>query len=768
MKRPNWGKSSLLILLPFFAVFFSSRSVAADTADIWTPVLRPELHIQRAAGDIKIDGLLGDPGWVGAGQVRNFVEHNPGDQTRPPVESVALMTYDENNLYVAMICYDDPATIRASYCERDRIFQDDYIVLTLDTYGDAVWAYELSVNPYGIQGDLLWSQDGNEDEGFDLIYESAAAITDSGYQIEMAVPFRSLRFPDSPSQTWRVDFWRNHPRDSRRQYSWAKYDRGEQCWPCQWGTVTGIENVQPGRGIELMPSFVGYQAGEMHGDGTPQDPFDFENYNPDGQFSFYGKYSVKSDITVEATYNPDFSQVEADAPQIDVNTTTALSYPERRPFFQEGSDLFRTIFTTVYTRSINDPLVATKIIGRLNRTTIAYLNAYDELTPIPIVLGESSDFLLGGKSFSNIFRVSQAFGSGTNLGLLLTDRRYEGGGSGSVLANDGNVRMGRNIRLGWQALVSETSEQRSTAHGDGAQTETFDGGRYTVALDGESYWGHGIASSLTYEGTNLYTELTYIEKSPTLRLGSGYTPENDVRLGRIGGFYQFHIDSRLFDYVAPNLSIERDWFSNGIRREESAELSLEVQFKSQTATHLAYSRSGENFAGEWFNDIWNLHTCLSSNSSDMFRFGGSVNYGHAIGRRVNPPTMVGQWSTGAWVDIKPFSRLLIETSLNYMQGERLDTHAEVFDGYTAWSRVSMQLSRELSMRLITQYDDFYKRWDIDPLVTYRISPFTLFYVGTTYDYRSMDKCDMDGKILATSMRLCSRQFFMKLQYLFQV
>lgn len=767
MTKPNFGKLSLFTLL-LSAAFLLNQPAAAAAADDWTPEFRPELHIQKAAGDIKIDGLLDDPGWIRAGRARNFVEHNPGDQTRPPVETVALITYDENNLYVAMICYDDPATIRASYCERDRIFQDDYIVLALDTYDNAVWAYELSVNPYGIQGDLLWSQNGMEDEGFDLVYESAATITDSGYQVEMAVPFRSLRFPDSPTQTWRVDFWRNHPRDSRRQYSWAKYDRNEQCWPCQWGVVTGIENVQPGRGIEIMPSFVGYQAGEMHGDGTPQHPFDFENYDPDGQFSLYGKYAVKSNLTVEATYNPDFSQVEADAPQIDINTTTALSYPERRPFFQEGSDLFQTIFTPVYTRSINNPQVATKIIGRLNRTTIAYLNAYDELTPIPIVLGESSNFQIGGRSFSNIFRASRAFGSGTNIGVLLTDRRYEGGGSGSVLSTDGNLRMNKNIRLSWQALASQTSEQSLVAPGEDSVVEYFDGGKYTVALDGESYWGHGFASGLTYEDRSLYTDFTYIEKSPTFRMESGFTPENDVRLARLTGLYMIHIDSRLFDWISSQLQVERDWYFTGVKREESATLSFEARFKSQTSTHLEYARGGERFAEEWFGDVWNLHACLSSNFSDMIKFGGNVNYGHTIGRRVNPPTMVGQWSTGGWVDFKPFDRLLLETSLNYTQGERLDTRAEVFDGYTAWSRINMQLSRELSVRLITQYDDFYKRWDIDPLLTYRISPFTMFYVGTTYDYRSMNDCDMDGNTVASSMRLCSRQFFMKLQYLFQV
>ncbi|MFC1476094.1 carbohydrate binding family 9 domain-containing protein, partial [Candidatus Zixiibacteriota bacterium] len=214
---------SLAILL-----FWSASPVQADYVDDpFTPVYQPELRVTQTSGEIKIDGKLDDSGWLDAARADNFAEHRPGDQTKPPVETVAFITYDEDKLYVSFTCYDDPAAIRASHAERERVFDDDNISLLLDTYGDAAWAYTMNVNPYGVQADALWSPNTGEDSGFDLIWESAGAI-----------PFAALRFPNREQQTWKIDFYRNHPRETQRAYSWAAYDRNEQCWPCQWGTVT--------------------------------------------------------------------------------------------------------------------------------------------------------------------------------------------------------------------------------------------------------------------------------------------------------------------------------------------------------------------------------------------------------------------------------------------------------------------------------------------------------------------------------------------------
>ncbi len=219
------------------------------------------LEIGRAPGPIVLDGRLDDPGWRGAPVATHFAEHNPGDQVQPPFRTEAWLTYDDENVYAAFHCYDDPAAVRASFCKRDNIFQDDVVFLCLDTFGDGVTGYEIAVNPYGIQGDLFYSAAGGEDIRFDLVYHTAARITDDGWIAEFAVPLRSLRFPDRPEQVWRVDFWRNQPRDVRYQASWAAYDRDESCWPCQWGTVTGIRDVHPAAGVELIPAFTADQAG---------------------------------------------------------------------------------------------------------------------------------------------------------------------------------------------------------------------------------------------------------------------------------------------------------------------------------------------------------------------------------------------------------------------------------------------------------------------------------------------------------------------------
>ncbi|MFH1844939.1 MAG: carbohydrate binding family 9 domain-containing protein, partial [bacterium] len=216
----------------------------------YVPVYHPELEISRLAGTIDIDGVLDDTGWQGAAKADNFAEHNPGDQTQPEVPTEVLITYDDDHLYVAWICYDDPAEVRATFCERDRIFNDDYVILCIDPFGDATMAYEISANPYGIPGDLIYSSAYGEDISYDMIFESAGRINHEGWIVEMEIPFASMRFPQRDEQAWRVDFWRNRPRESRYQYSWAAYDRDENCWPCNWGHVSGITGVKPGKGFE--------------------------------------------------------------------------------------------------------------------------------------------------------------------------------------------------------------------------------------------------------------------------------------------------------------------------------------------------------------------------------------------------------------------------------------------------------------------------------------------------------------------------------------
>lgn len=750
---------ALSVFFLWVGTFSLTGTVVAD--DSYQPVYLPTLEIAKTSGQITIDGHLDDPGWRGAGRAGNFAEHRPGDQTQPPVDTEALITYDDDNLYVAFICYDDPRTIRASFCDRDRIFNDDNIVLLIDTYGDAAWAYEIMANPYGIQGDLLWSKNGGEDEKYDMIYHSAGKITAEGYQIELAVPFSSMRFPNKEKQTWKVDFWRNHPRESRRQYSWAAIDRDDPCWACQWGTIIGIENVVPGRGIEFLPAIIGYQSGALVDAEDPQSAFD--NEDPDGELSLGAKYTISSNMTAEAAINPDFSQVEADVAQIDVNTTFALFYPERRPFFQEGSDLFNTYFTTFYSRLINDPQFAAKLIGRLDRTSVAYLAAYDEHTPIILPFEESSEILQTGKSAVNILRARRTFGEESHIGMIVTDRRLDGGGSGTLMSADGMVELAKNYRFEWQLIGTHTEEPEDTVLTAEMTMADFDD--HTAAFDGESFWGHGVYASLERESRYWDFDVNYWERSPTFRADIGYEPSNNNRQVEFSTMYFFYPNGKIVENFYPMLWGSRVWNFDGTKKEESIQLSLEMQLTAQTGIHPAYTRGAELYQGIYFDDIWYIHWCTHSRFSDMLTADFAVNYGHQIARRENPPVMSAQTGYYLGFNIKPVDRLLIQPSFDYARAEHLDTGEELYEGYITRTRVNLQITRELAARLIVQYDDFSKTWQVDPLLTYRINPFSAFYIGSTYDYNDLKAGEGDGH---EQWKLSSRQFFLKLQYLFQL
>ncbi len=752
--RPNRVIPCLILLT---SLLVTAPTAGADSS--YVPVYHPKLEIFRANGSIEIDGKVQDPGWRGAAKAANFAEHNPGDQTKPDVNTEVLITYDDNNLYVAWLCYDNPKEVRASFCERDRIFSDDYVILCLDSYGEATLAYEISANPYGIPGDLLFSSAYGEDITYDMIFESAGRITDFGWVVEMAVPFASMRFPDSEEQVWRVDFWRNRPRESRYQYSWAAYDRDENCWPCQWGTITGISGVKPGAGFELLPAIVSHQSGSLGNDGQ------LDNGDIMGDVALGITYDISSELTAEATINPDFSQVESDAAQIDVNSTFALFYPERRPFFQEGSDLFQTYFDAVYTRSVNDPLVAGKMTWRKGANSVAFLSARDEHSVIILPFEENSRFIANGRSYSNVLRARHDLGEQSHLGLIATDRRFDSGGSGTLLGIDGQIRFLQSNGFRFQLIATHTEEVDNLALADSSFNATlFDDDKHTAGLDGETFWGHGLFASLSRSTANYWMGTEYWGRSPTFRADNGFEPSNHYHLGSAwAGVIKRFEDSKILENIEGSMDIARKWNYDNVKKDEWINLHYQMRFRAgQTGLHSRYMRSNELFGGIQFNDIWLVHNCFSTQPSEALSFGGNIDYGHRIARY---HLVMGKETVyGLWADIKPIDRLLISSSYNHIRSDNLETDAWLFSQAIFRSRLSLQLSRELCARLILQYNDRYQSWDVDPLITYRLNPLTLFYIGSTHDYRdlNMDNHGIDG------WTLTDRQFFLKVQYLFQL
>jgi hypothetical protein len=740
-----------------------STSVNEPTPHVagFRPNLKPNIQAVRSDGPIKIDGELDEPIWHKAPCARNFAQWNPSNMEKPPVDTEARVAFDDDNLYVALIAFDDPKSVRAGLRDRDQIFQDDFIGLFIDTMGDGSWAYEIWANPIGIQGDLLWTPT-TEDERFDMIYSSKGKITDRGYQVEMAIPFSSLRFPSKNVQTWRTTFWRNHPRTTRGQYSWAGISRNEPCWQCQWGTMTGIENVRGGGNLEFLPSFTASQTGLLRDQNDLTSGLRTKPVDADAGFNL--RYTFASNLSSAIAVNPDFSQIESDATQIDVNTTFALLYPEKRPFFQEGSDLINTNMTAIYTRSINDPSVAGRFTGRANRSSFVVAAARDEHTPFVIPFEEETGVISAGQSNSVLARYKQTFWSDSNAGLLFTDRRHDGGGSGTVLGGDGTFRFLRNFRLEWQALASHAEEPTdSSLSADLTSqlvTTTFDGGRHTAALDGESYWGHALYASLKRDGRVWNVDTQFHEYSPTFRADNGFIVQNNIRQSYAWTGLDFRPKKSFFILVTPNISVNRDWNFDGTQKFDQLRPELYVQFKGQSEAWVAHVWSRERFRGKEFPDLRRVGTWGQSRFSNPVTFGYFVQFGRFIARNLADPILGHGMNAELWSTLKPSYQLIVEPHLYYSVLHHPDHGPRIFEGYIFRNRLQYQFTRELFLRTIIQYDSFAHALEVDPLLSYKVNPFTVAYLGSTHGY-----FDPGGEASFTATQ---RVIFMKLQYLFRV
>ena len=807
--------------LALIGLFVVAGAIIAKplSAEEFTPTYNPTLEVSPVEGEIKVDGDLSDPGWRNAARADDFAETNPGNQIKPGVESAALMTFDESNLYIALIAYDDPNTIRVSMSDRDNIFRDDYFGIMFDTYGDATWGYEIFVNPIGLQGDLRVLSSGNEDMSLDLVFESKGIVTDSGYQVEIAIPFASIRFPNKEEQTWNVNFWRDRQRENRYRYSWAAQNRDEPCWICRWGKVTGIKNISPSSNIDVLPNIIGSQSGELLNFGESDQNFD--NENVDGEASLNIRYGVTSSSSLELAVNPDFSQVESDAGQIDVNTPFALFFPERRPFFQEGSDLFGSFVDVIYTRTVNDPDQAVKFTGQFGRTSMAYLFAADNKSPLTVPLMEQSRSFLLDNSISNILKVRQSFGGRNELNFVLTDRRTEnftdpdegikvGKGSGTNYGVDGTFKLWGAQQFEFQVVGSYTEEPDApdlidTSQADGLAQKTFDSGKRTVALDGEKFSGHALYASFERNADQWWVNLDWWEYSPTFRTDNGFTNSNDSRTLSFESGLFFRPNKEWLVSWGPWIGIGRIWsfdgkidlnpanFDDGAE-DEWVRTAVNVDLKGQTNIFLSYLQSRERFSGFVFPGISRGTFEISSRPTEFISGGFNVSYGNSIRRRrfrryedsgnpgefiVRQPELGVETNLFVWSNMKLTQRLRVEPTLDYAKMDHRDNYFDsrpdedpeadrnIFSGYILRTRVNYQFTRELFIRLIVQYNDFSDRVAVEPLLTYRINPFTVFFIGMNNNYQQFQAGDHDH-LASDVWELDQRQFFAKFQYLIRI
>jgi hypothetical protein len=716
------------------------------------PKIKPEVTIQKATSPILIDGFLNEDAWSTAVYVDGFTETFPGDQVRPPHDTKVKLTYDETYLYLGIIAYDNPSVIRSNLTDRDGIFNDDFVGIIIDTYGNGTWGYQLFFNPKGIQGDMRISG-GNEDSGFHIVQYSEGRITDEGYVVEVAIPFSELRFPATYQQEWRVTFWRTRPRSSRERSTWAAISRDDPCFLCQLGTLKGIEGVEPGKQLRLLPSLTVTQSGNRT---TPDASID--NGKIEFQPSLGLSYNLSSSVTAEITVNPDFSQIESDAGQIDVNTTTALFFGERRPFFQEGSDLYSSRINQLYSRSINSPIAAVKLIGRMSKANFAWLSAWDEQTPVIVPLEERSRLLQRSGSLVNVGRYKYSFGNDNDIGMIFTDRRYEEGGSGSTLGLDGRVRLTRTFSASYHMVVSQTDEgvdPSLTPRLGGASTTH---GKHTLAFDGENFAGTGVGIGLSQNGRHFRSTLNYTQLSPEFRAHAGFVNTNSQRNFINNTSLVFYPSTPLIDELRLQNFVGLFYNWDGLLKDRFSMPSINLMLPGQTGVQIGYLWSTERFAGVRHSGIRRWEANVMTSFSPAISSGFSVEKGHFVARFARPAFLGEGHQLDFYVRLTPFSQLEIRPSIAWEELNNPYTEEELFSVYILRTRLSYQFTRELFLRVITEYNNGNNNFDIQPLLTYKINPFSVFYLGTNRLYS-----DWDGM---SSLKLSDRQYFLKAQYLF--
>ena len=438
-------------------------SVTVVTASGEAPVEgdeRAPRRVPRVDSPVNVDAVLDESIWEQALHLELPYEQRPGDSTPAGVETEVLLAYGESHVYAAFIAHDpDPSRISAHLSDRDKIWSDDWVLLVLDTFNSERQAYNFACNPLGVQGDTYESPHG-EDSSWDAIWDSAGRLTADGYVVEMAIPFGSLRFQRTDGeQVWGFDVARSYPRNVSYRFGIFEVDRDNNCYACQYPKLVGFAGASPGRNLEFDPTVSAVTTQERKD--WPEG--DFSELDSSQEFGLTARWGVTPSLTLSGTANPDFSQVEADAWQLDVNKQFALYYNEKRPFFLEGAEIFQDRLRAVYTRTLADPVWGLKLTGKEGDNTLGAFVVQDERTNLLVPGVESSTWTtLDMETTAASVRYRRDIGQASAIGVLATDREGEDYFN-RVAGADAYFHFLNSERVDVQVLGSQTSYPDSTA-----------------------------------------------------------------------------------------------------------------------------------------------------------------------------------------------------------------------------------------------------------------------------------------------------------------
>ncbi|WP_166109563.1 carbohydrate binding family 9 domain-containing protein [Pseudoalteromonas sp. Z9A5] len=735
-------------------LFFLSSTLLLSSFNTFAD--KQHFSLTRLDQSITVDGVMDEPHWINATYIPIVYQDEPNEKGTPPVKTDAYLYEDGSSLYVAFIAQDpDPSQMRASLRDRDTLWEDDAVILVIDTFNDERTGYEFHVNPLGAQGDIrMTDTDGwSSDTSWDAIWDSAGQITDQGYVVEMRIPFKALRFPENKKElTWGFSVMRNYQRDVFYQLSNMGFDRNIKCSLCQFDKLIGFNDIESSKNVQITPTLTA-----LRNDSKPQVPGDWDNGDLDTEIGLDLRWGLTNDAVINATINPDFSQIETDSLELDVNTTFSIYYAEKRPFFLDGASYFKSsLFELLYTRTIAEPTLGAKLTGKTGDHSYALMLADDDNSNILLPTNQGSGFAsLNDKTNAAAARYQFDMGEQGIIGLTSTHRESDDYHN-TVFSIDGSYWFNQSDTLLYQASTADTRNSEFLIENYNT-SETQSDQAYALELTRDKR-DYKLFSYYENIGQDYRTDLGYQAKVDYEKVGFG------------GGQTWYRDEADLLTSWSYEAEWDKTWAQNGDLLEEEYEGFLSFKGQKQSIFEIGLVHRYENYNDNFYNqNIGYIYTGFKPTKdlklSLYIEYASRIDYANEqLGDAFDTQTQVVWDINDHWqMDLKHNY-----SQLDAPDGERIFT-ANLID-----FRLYYKFSMRSMLKLILQFEDidrnedayFYQVSQINKdygsqlVYSYKINAQTLFYLGYS------DKGYQDDSL--KSVERDQRTFFTKVSYAWQL
>ena len=754
--------------------------------------------------------------------LKDFYQIQPGDNIAPSKPTEVLLGFDPKFLYIAFKATDEPDRVRATVAKRDNIFNDDYVGFMLDTFNDKRKAFEVFFNPLGIQGDGIITEGRGEDLSVDLLMESKGIIHETGFNVEIAIPFKSLRFEAGKGKLWGAHFFRRIKRFENELDSWMPFSRSIDSNLSQAGHLTGLEGISVERTIELIPSLTVSQNSRFVPSFTPTaralDPGRIVNEPVTLDPGLTAKFIPSSAVTVDLAINPDFAQVEADQLVVTANQRFPIFFSEKRPFFLEGIDIFQTPITAVHTRAIVDPDVAVKTTGKIGRNTFGLMVASDngpgnlsaddrgalnsclERRALDSSVACNSERIVDKNAYVGVLRLKRDVGKENSLGMLATSYNFIEK-LNQVLAVDGRFRLNKQTTTSFQ-LLGTTSRNFFFDPDDGVNRyRTGNGFGYSADYNvsgrnwGWEVYGEGFTQDYR-------TDVGFVERTNSnfnfgqIRYNSDPNPKKKIISYHIHNFSHIDYDwqGRMYIWESESLvelqlqhnSYVGVWWEPGYERLFDHEFGPTREAKPCNPFSVTNKCTFYGESNERSSDKQHLSFYMGSNPNKKIQFNAQVTHrsGHfdldfgngdkyprvspaALALGQDAPLDPGRGSLlqfNAGVTYQPTKALRAQFNINSQRLRRYDTDRVAYAINILTLRGTYQFTKASFARLILDYNTLNSRLRSQALFGWTPSPGTAFYAGYNDDLNYDSRHPFTGQ-LVPGFRRNTRTFFIKASYL---